>query len=239
MSDRFAVENLTKDYGPVVAVDSVDLSIEPGIVHCLAGPNGSGKSTLLGVLLGLIRPTGGTVVRPASDRIGAGFQEPAFYDSLTVRENLDVFRALAGDPDIEWVKEIVEVFKLSRVFHRRASELSGGYSKQLDLTLALLKAPDFLLLDEPLADLDDVTRESLLDFLERYAAAGNAVVVSSHRIDSFAPTLDRLTVMHEGEIVLDGRREEIDGTDSIKRVYREAIATSGDSVDSDELSEGR
>lgn len=228
MTDRFTVENLTKDYGPVVAVDSVDLSIEPGVVHCLAGPNGSGKSTLLGVLLGLVRPTEGKVVRPASDRIGASFQEPAFYDDLTVRENLDVFRALAGDPDIEWVKEIVEVFKLSRVFHRRAAELSGGYSKQLDLALGLLKSPDFLLLDEPLADLDDVTRESLLEFLEGYAAEGNAVVVSSHRIDAFASVLDRLTVMHEGNIVLDGRREEIDGTETIRRVYREAIAENGE-----------
>ena len=231
MSDEFFVSEMVKDYGPVVAVDGIDLSIEPGIVHCIAGPNGSGKSTLLGVMLGLIRPTDGTVVRPASDRIGAGFQEPAFYDSLTVKENLDVFRTLAGDPDFEWVKEIVEVFNLSQVFHRQASELSGGYSKQLDLTLALLKSPDFLLLDEPLADLDDVTRESLLDFLEEYAAEGNAVVVSSHRIDAFAPTLDRLTVMHEGEIVLDGRREEIDGTERIKRVYRNAIAENGESAD--------
>ncbi|QSG09162.1 ABC transporter ATP-binding protein [Halapricum desulfuricans] len=224
MTDRFRVENLTKDYGPVVAVDGVDLSIEPGVVHCLAGPNGSGKSTLLGVLLGLVRPTEGTVVRPASDRVGASFQEPAFYDDLTVRENLDVFRALAGDPAFEWVQEVIGVFNLSRVLHRRAAELSGGYSKQLDLALALLNEPDFLLLDEPLADLDDVTRESLVAFLERYAAEGNAVVVSSHRIDAFAPVLDRLTVMYEGEIVLDGQREEIDGTETIRRVYREAIA---------------
>lgn len=223
VADRFAVENLTKDYGPVVAVKGVDLSIEPGDVHCLAGPNGSGKSTLIRVLLGLTRPTKGSVSRPDSDRIGAGFQEPAFYDGLTVRENLDVFRAIAGDPDFEWVKEVIEVFKLPQVLHRRASELSGGYSKQLDLALSLLKEPDFLVLDEPLADLDDVTRESLLAFLEAYAAAGNAVVVSSHRIDAFASVLDRLTVMHDGEIVLDERRENIDGTETIKRVYRDAI----------------
>lgn len=222
MSDRFAVEGLTKDYGPVVAVDSVDLSIESGGIHCLAGPNGSGKSTLLRVLLGLTQPTEGTVSRPNSDRIGAGFQEPAFYDGLTVRENLDVFRTVAGDPDFEWVQEVIEVFKLPQVLHRRASELSGGYSKQLDLALSLLKEPDFLVLDEPLSDLDDVTRESLLAFLESYAAE-NAVVVSSHRIDAFASVLDRLTVMHEGEIVLDERREDIDGAETVKRVYRDAI----------------
>ena len=224
MTDEFNVEGLKKDYGPVVAVDGVDLSIESGVVHCLAGPNGSGKSTLLSVLLGLTRPTEGTVKRPASDRIGASFQEPAFYDDLTVRENLDVFRAITGDPDFEWVKQVIEVFKLPRVFHRRAGELSGGYSKQLDLALSLLKAPDFLLLDEPLSDLDDITRESLLEFLDGYAADGNAVVVSSHRIDMFAPVLDRLTVMYEGEIIRDNRRENIDGTETVKRVYRDAIA---------------
>ncbi|MEF8882881.1 MAG: ABC transporter ATP-binding protein [Halapricum sp.] len=222
------IQNLTKDYGPVVALKGVDLTIEPGLLHCLAGPNGSGKSTLLRILLGLTRPTDGTVTRPDSSRVGASFQEPAFYDSLTVAENIDVFSALAGRPDQEWIRKVVDVFHLSRVLHRQAADLSGGYSKQLDLALSLLKEPDFLLLDEPLTDLDDLTGESLLSFLQEYAAAGNAVVVSSHRIEEFSPTLDRLTVMDKGTVVFDERREDINGADTIERVYREAIENSGD-----------
>jgi ABC-2 type transport system ATP-binding protein len=224
MSD-LGVTNVSKDYGSVVALDGVDLAVEPGDLHCLAGPNGSGKSTLFRLLLGLTRPTSGDVSRPSVSDLGTSFQEPAFYDSLTVAENIDVFRSLAGNPEREWVKRVVDVFNLPQVFDRRAGDLSGGYRKQLDLALGLLKEPTYLLLDEPLTDLDDVTADSLLSFLEDYAAAGNLVLVSSHRIDEFAPTLDRLTVMDGGQIVYDERRAAIDGTDpaAIERVYRDAI----------------
>lgn len=227
MSD-LEVQDVSKDYGPVVALEQVNLSVRPGELHCLAGPNGSGKSTLIRILLGLTRPSSGTVRRPDSGQIGTSFQEPAFYGSLTVGENLDVFRALAGDPELEWVKRVIDVFDLSTVLHRKAADLSGGYSKQLDLALSLLNEPRYLLLDEPLTDLDDVTTESLLSFLESYAEAGNAVVVSSHRIAEFAPTLDRLTVMDGGRVIFDERRDSIDGTDEIERVYRSAIADNRD-----------
>jgi len=225
MSD-LAVERVSKDYGTVLALDDVSLSVDPGELHCLAGPNGSGKSTLFRVFLGLTSPTSGEVARPPSGQLGTSFQEPAFYPSLTVGENIEVFRGLAGNPDLEWVRRVVRVFNLPKVIERRAGDLSGGYSKQLDLALGLLNEPEYLLLDEPLTDLDDVTTESLLSFLESYADAGNAVLVSSHRIAEFAATLDRLTVMDGGRVVYDERREAIDGVGpkQIERVYRRAIA---------------
>ncbi|QCC51879.1 ABC transporter ATP-binding protein [Halapricum salinum] len=225
MSD-LAVERVSKDYGTVLALDDVSLSVDPGELHCLAGPNGSGKSTLFRVFLGLTSPTSGEVARPPSGQLGTSFQEPAFYPSLTVGENIEVFRGLAGNPDLEWVRRVVRVFNLPKVLERQAGDLSGGYSKQLDLALGLLNEPEYLLLDEPLTDLDDVTTESLLSFLESYADAGNAVLVSSHRIAEFAATLDRLTVMDGGRVVYDERREAIDGVGpkQIERVYRRAIA---------------
>lgn len=220
-----AVDGVTKDYGSVLALENVDLSVEPGLLHCLAGPNGSGKSTLFRILLGLTRPTSGEISQPPNGELGTSFQQPAFYHSLTVGENIDVFRGLADDPELEWIRRVVDVFNLTEVFDRRAGDLSGGYSKQLDLALSLLDEPRYLLLDEPLTDLDDVTTESLLSFLEDYAAAGNAVLVSSHRIAEFAPTLDRLTIMDGGHVVFDERREDIDGSDpnAIERVYRAVI----------------
>jgi len=225
-----AVERVSKDYGPVLALDDVSLSVDPGELHCLAGPNGSGKSTLFRVFLGLTRPTSGDVTRPPNGQLGTSFQEPAFYPSLTVGENIEVFRGLAGNPDLEWVRRVVRVFNLPKVLERRAGDLSGGYSKQLDLALGLLNEPEYLLLDEPLTDLDDVTTESLLSFLEEYVEAGNAVLVSSHRIAEFASALDRLTVMDGGRVVYDERREAIDGTDpkQIERVYRQVIANRRD-----------
>ena len=223
---NLGVERVRKDYGAVLALDDVSLSVVPGQLHCLAGPNGSGKSTLFRIFLGLTRPSSGAVTRPPNGQIGTSFQEPAFYPSLTVGENIQIFRGLAGNPDLEWVRRVVRVFNLPKVLERRAGDLSGGYSKQLDLALGLLNRPRDLLLDEPLTDLADVTTESLLSFLEEYVNAGNAVLVSSHRITEFAATLDRLTVMDGGRVVYDERREAIDGTDpkQIERVYRRAIA---------------
>lgn len=225
---ELAVENVTKQYGPIDALRGVSLAVETEAFHCLAGPNGSGKSTLFRILLGLTRPTDGSVTRPDADLIGAGFQEPAFYDSLTVAENIDVFGTLSGTPDEQWVERVVDVFDLRAVRHRQAGELSGGYAKQLDLALALLKRPRYLLLDEPLADLDDVAVRSLLSFLTDYAAEGNAVVVSSHRIEEFAAAIDRLTVMYDGQIAREQRQEQLGETRSIEGIYRSAIAEATD-----------
>lgn len=223
MADRLAVEDVRKSFGPVDALDGVSLTIDTGGVHCLAGPNGSGKSTLFRILLGLTPPTAGAVTRPGDATIGAGFQEPAFYDSLTVTENLDVFAALSGTPGDGWVERVLDVFELDRVAHRQAGDLSGGFAKQLDLALALLKRPTYLLLDEPLADLDDVATASLLDFLGEYAEMGNAVVVSTHRIEEFGPLVDRLTVMYEGTVRRDERGPSLSDT-SAAEMYRETIA---------------
>lgn len=224
MGDRLAVENVRKLYGPVEALSGVSLTVDPAGVHCLAGPNGSGKSTLFRLLLGLSRPSEGTVERPADGVVGAGFQEPAFYDSLTVAENIDVFGALSSPPDEQWVDTVIDVFALRRVRHRQAGELSGGFAKQLDLALALLKQPEYLLLDEPLADLDDVAVDSLLDFLAEYATAGNAVVITSHRIATFEPIIDRLTVLHEGTVTAD-RRDCRAGREATTSIYRDAISS--------------
>lgn len=219
-TDRLAAANLRKTYDGVVALDGVTMTFEPGVVHCVAGPNGSGKSTFFRLLLGLTRPTDGSVTRPDAT-IGAGFQSPAFYPSLTVGENLTTFGAIAEPPDDEWQQRLVEVLGLDRVSHRKASALSGGFAKKLDLALALLKQPRFLLLDEPLADLDDISEAKFLAFLDAYSSDGNAVVVTTHRIEEFSAVLDRLTVVYDGTIALDTDRADLDlaGHASLESYY--------------------
>ncbi|MFB6201157.1 MAG: ABC transporter ATP-binding protein [Halorhabdus sp.] len=220
---RLAVEGLRREYGPITALDGVSLTVQPGSVHCLVGPNGSGKTTLFRTLLGLTPPTAGTVHRPDAT-VGVGFQRPVCYDDLTVSENLDVFGRLMDAPVDGWRERVVDVLALDRVGHRKARDLSGGYRKKLDLALALLKRPRYLLLDEPLSDLDDVTRRRLLSFLAGYAEAGNAVLVSTHRVEAFASALDRLTVLRRGEIVFDRSRSELDeGDQSVTQTYAEIV----------------
>jgi ABC-2 type transport system ATP-binding protein len=220
--DPIRVSGLRKRYGNVMALDGVDVTVDPGTFHCLVGPNGSGKTTLLRTLLGLVEPSAGEVSVP-DVRLGTAFQRPSHYDQLTVADNLDVFGALA-DADEDWAETVLDRLGLDVVADRIAGELSGGYSRKLDLALALQKAPAYLLLDEPLGDLDDVTKLRLLEFLGEYRDAGHGVVVSTHNLAQFAEAADHLTIVHDGEVLLDRPREEIDvADDDLQEFYVERV----------------
>jgi ABC-2 type transport system ATP-binding protein len=108
---------------------------------------------------------------------------------------------------------------------RTAGDLSGGFARKLDLTLALLKQPDVLLLDEPLGALDDVSSARLLDFLGRYATSGRTVLASTHQVDDFEPYLDRVILMHGGEVVLDRvpDRIELGDADGLQEFYVDQV----------------
>lgn len=206
--EEIRLEEVTRKYGSVEALAGVSLRIGRGQYHCVLGPNGSGKSTLMRLILELTEPTSGTVEVPDLV-VGCGFQQPNFYPALTVRENVGVFADLVGATDWDWNRTVVDELRLSRALDRQAADLSGGFARKLDLALALIKKPDVLLLDEPLGALDDVSTARLLDFLRRYVDRGNTVLVSTHRVTAFEGDLDRVTVLHQGEILLDGPREEL------------------------------
>jgi len=218
------LRTVSKTYGEVTALDGIDLSVEAGTFHCLVGPNGSGKTTLFRTVLGLTKPTSGEVSLP-DGRIGCGVQRANFARALTVAENVSVFSALMDAPDEAWREELVSTLRLDRVENRRAADLSGGFAKKLDLALALLDKPDVLFLDEPLGDLDDVSKNRLLEFLGEYRDAGNAVVVSTHHLTEFDPLLDHLTVLYDGDVVVDADREEIDlgQHDSLQELYVDRV----------------
>ncbi len=224
MSEHIELDGITREYGAVRALDRISLSIGGGQYHCLLGPNGSGKSTLMRLVLGLTQPTEGTISMPDLT-VGCGFQQPNFYPSLTVRENIHVFAGLVGADDWEWNRHVVDELRLRRALDRVAGDLSGGFARKLDLTIALIKKPDILLLDEPLGALDDVSTARFLDFLERYVDRGNTVLVSTHRVTEFEPSLDRVTVLHDGQIVFDDLCAEIDlgEADSLQSYYVDEV----------------
>lgn len=196
------LDGVTKRYGKTVALADVTLSTAPGI-HGLIGPNGSGKTTLFRLIAGLSNPTAGRIDRPGA--VGYSFQEPRFYPELTVRENLAVFRSLDDDPEPEaWVETLCDALRLEPAIHRRAGDLSGGFRKKLDLALALLSRPTVLLLDEPLADVDEFSRRKILDFFADYADDDRTIVVSSHNADAFEGLYDRVTILLDGELRADG-----------------------------------
>lgn len=215
---EFAAEAVTKLYGSVRVLSDASVALERGRFHGLVGPNGSGKTTLLHVLSGLVRPTSGRVVRP-SGAIGIGFQEPRFYPDLTVRENLSVFRSFDDDPPpANWTQTLLSELHLEPAAHQKGRALSGGFRTKLDLALALVKRPTYLLLDEPLADVDDHSRHRIVSFLEGYATDDRAVLVSTHSIEAFEAAFDYLTVLVDGTVALDRPT----GSDVLTR-YRAAL----------------
>ena len=200
----FAVETASKRYGDVTALSAVSVTVAPGRFHGLVGPNGSGKTTLFHLLSGLARPTDGRVDRPDA-AVGVGFQRPRFYPDLTVRENLSVFRSFAADPPpADWTDRLLEALRLDPAAHRKAGDLSGGFRTKLDLALAMIKRPRYLLLDEPLTDVDDFSRRRIVAFLADYSGEKRSVVVSTHNVEAFADAFDRLTVLADGTVAFDG-----------------------------------
>lgn len=196
-------DGVVKRYGDVVALAGIDITVETGQFHCLLGPNGSGKTTLFSLLLELTRPTAGRIYRP-DGTVGVSFQRPTFYPDLTVEENIAVFGRMAPPPSEAWKRQLIDVLELDQVDARRAGDLSGGWQKKLDLALAFLKRPTFAVLDEPLDDLDDVTKHNFRQFLAEYPDDDHGLLIATHHVGSFEAVLDRLTVIDQGGVQYDG-----------------------------------
>ena len=195
------LEDITKRFGPILALDGVDCQFERGRVHGVVGPNGSGKTTLFEIVLRLRRPTVGTVIAPPPREMGYSFQQPQFYGTLTVRENLRVFSRLNAPLDAEWLKTLTGDLGLDRVAQRPAGELSGGFQQKLDLALAFLSRPDVVILDEPLADVDELSRGRILELIADYSDCGGTVLVSSHNHELLDPVVDNAVELHKGTVV--------------------------------------
>ncbi len=182
------IDRVTKVFsgpgGPVAALDNVSLSVAPGEFVCLLGASGCGKSTLLNLIAGLDQPTAGTV--QASGRPALMFQEAALFPWLTAGANISLALKLAGVPRRDRatkVDELLDLVRLGGTASRRVHELSGGQRQRVALARALAQRGQVLLMDEPFAALDAITRDVLHDELTRvWKRTGNSVVFVTHNV---------------------------------------------------------
>jgi ABC-2 type transport system ATP-binding protein len=212
-----ATTGLSKQYrGGVLAVDQVDLRVERGEIYAFLGLNGAGKSTTIRMLLGMIRPTAGhaelfgqRVHSGATDlwrRVGHLVESATAYQELTVRENLDIARRLAGMPDASDVARVLERLALQPYADRRAGTLSLGNLQRLAIARALLPSPELLVLDEPANGLDPAGVIEIRDLLRSLAAdEGVTVFMSSHILGEVDRLATRVGIVHRGRLV-----EELD-----------------------------
>lgn len=203
---------ITKSFGDVVALDSVDLDVAEGQIHGLVGPNGAGKTTLLGLLLGLTVADRGRL-ELLGERVGrafvlpdgvAGFVDgPGLYPSLTPRQNLVALAALRG-VGVDNVGDVLAQVGLVDVADDSVRGFSLGMRQRAGLAAALLTRPRLLVLDEPANGLDPAGSRDVHRVLAELAAAGTAVVLSSHRMDDLATLCSEITILATGRVVFSG-----------------------------------
>ncbi|MEF8839040.1 MAG: ABC transporter ATP-binding protein [Haloarculaceae archaeon] len=206
-----AATGLRRIYGPVTALDGVDLTLSTPEVLGIAGPNGSGKTTLIRTLLGLERPSAGEATvegTPSVDldaatraRIGYMPQATAVYDDLTVRENVGFFAALYGVGDRQAAVDAALSFvDLDERADDRIGALSGGMVRRASLACAVVHDPAVLALDEPTVGLDPELRRAMWAGFRERRAAGSLVLVSTHYLDE-ARRCDRVLLLREGRVL--------------------------------------
>jgi ABC-2 type transport system ATP-binding protein len=224
MSEAPPVEarKLVKRYGDLAAVDEVDLTVEAGDVFGYLGPNGAGKTTSLRMLLGLIRPTSGSVRLFGRDPLlegakaldgVAGFVEgPRFYPYLSARRNLRLLADYDGGSASGRIEEVLELVEL----RERAKDRVGGYShgmrQRLGIAASLLRAPRLLLLDEPATGLDPAGMRDMRALVKRLAGEGITVLLSSHLLSEVEELCNRVAIIRSGRIVYQGSLAELMAT---------------------------
>ncbi|MCX6028711.1 MAG: ABC transporter ATP-binding protein [Chloroflexi bacterium] len=219
----FAIEThgLSKSYGPVRAVDSVNLRVGPGEIYGFLGLNGAGKTTTIRALLGMIRPSAGSVnvlgqaVGPNGRgpwrQVGHLVERPAAYPELTVRENLEIARRLQGISDKSATSHVIERLGLTEYADRKAGTLSTGNFQRLGLARALLHKPELLILDEPANGLDPAGVVEIRELLASLAHEnGVTVFMSSHILTEVDRLATRIGIIHEGRLIEELEAEKLE-----------------------------
>jgi ABC-type multidrug transport system ATPase subunit len=223
-------DNLSKRYGRQTAVDHLTFTVEAAQVCALLGPNGAGKTSTMRMLVGLSTPDTGTASvagervglgAPVLRRVGVLIDGPAFVPHLTGMRNLRLLWAAAGQP---WpppgVDEALDLAGLGAAMDRKVKGYSMGMKQRLVLAAALMRRPDVLILDEPANGLDPAEVRALREHLGARAAAGAAVLVSSHQLAEVQQLATHIVVMNHGRLVAAGPLAEVlGGARSLEDAY--------------------
>ena len=212
MPPAISISGVTKRYGPVTAVDAVDLEIEPGQVYALLGPNGAGKTTLIEILEGYRQRDAGEVSVLGYDpqrqrgelnrRVGIVLQRSTPMEGLTPREMLNFTAKLYDDPMA--TDEALELVGLTEHANRRGSKLSGGQKRRLDLATSVIGNPDLIFLDEPTTGFDATARRQAWEVVRGLTERGATVILTTHYLDEAEHLSQRIGLIKDGRIIFEG-----------------------------------
>jgi ABC-2 type transport system ATP-binding protein len=208
---------ITKHFGPVLAVDHLTFTVQPGRVTGFLGPNGSGKTTTLRMLLGLVHPSAGNAtiggrnyaaLENPSSTVGAVLEATSFHPARRARTHLRMV-ARAGGHDDKRADEVLDLVGLTADAKRKVGGFSMGMRQRLELATALIGDPPVLILDEPSNGLDPQGIAWLRDFMRYLAGEGRTVLVSSHLLSEMAQTIDDAIIVSFGQLKAQGTLAEI------------------------------
>jgi len=215
-------EGLRKRYGDFEAVRGVSFRVERGEVYGLLGPNGAGKTTTMGMLVTLIKPSGGSATVAGFDivrepwevrkRIGVVFQEPTIDRDLTAWENLYIHGRIYGLSREEIrrrARELMELVGLEKVMDKPLRSYSGGMIRRFEIARALLTDPEVLFMDEPTVGLDPQARSRVWDVIRRLKKLGVTVFLTTHYMEEAEALCDRVAIIDYGRIIAEGSPEEL------------------------------
>lgn len=209
--------NVTKNYGSVQALKGISLTVNPGEVVAVLGPNGAGKSTSIALMLGMHRPTSGSVsllggnprLATYRKRIGVMLQESGVPETLRVRELVELFGRFHDNPMV--TQEAIKMAGLEEKANTRLARLSGGQKQRVYFALALVGNPDVLFLDEPTTGLDVESRRNFWEQINIQIARGKTIILTTHNLEEADALAKRIVVINQGEIIVDGTPDEIKG----------------------------
>lgn len=234
------VENVTKYYGKLLAVDNLSFEVKPGEIFGLLGVNGSGKTTTFRIIMGLLEPTSGKVTlngKPidysVTDKIGFLTEERSLLLKLTVKEQCMFYGTLKGmsnEKILERMDYLLNKFQIPEYKDKKIKELSKGNQQKIQFITAIINEPELLILDEPFSGLDPFNVKFFEDEIKEMAAKGSIIIFSSHRMEHVELFCKKLMIIMHGKPVIEGYLSDI------KEQYRKKnIMIKGD-IDKDSIS---
>jgi len=229
------VTKLTKNYGDVKALNELSLSVEEGSVFGLLGVNGAGKTTLLSILNGLITPDDGKVEvfgldiikdREEINNISSIIpQHLAFYENLTVKENINFFGSIQNASK-DAIANAIEINSLSGLYKQKASTLSGGQKRRLNIAIGLLNNPKIIYFDEPTVGIDPKSRNEILDSIKNYKNLGITVVYTSHYMNEIEKICDTVAIIDKGSLIKQAKLDALllDKNSDLEKHFLEVTA---------------
>lgn len=232
--ETIKIQNLTKKYKDVVAVDGISLSINKGELFSLLGINGAGKTTTIKMLSCLIKPTSGdaflngkSITKESSEVktfIGVSPQETAVASGLTVLENLKLMCGIYGfekEKQKRKISELTALLGLEKIINKKAGKLSGGWQRRLSIAMALISEPEILFLDEPTLGLDVIARSDLWNLI--LSLKGKVtIILTTHYMEEAEALSDRIAIMKDGKLLICDTAEKIKekaNTDNFEQAF--------------------